>query len=83
MCRTCTGKSKSTSGAFSRARVHHAARRRGGRPYNACTANVETGLGASTDNTVVFWDTDADGDADEAIALVNTPQALLDAGDII
>jgi hypothetical protein len=47
------------------------------------TVNVETGLGATTDNTVVFWDTDADGDADEAIALVNTPQALLDAGDII
>jgi hypothetical protein len=47
------------------------------------TVNVETGLGASTDNTVVFWDTDADGDADEAIALLNTPQVLLDAGDII
>jgi hypothetical protein len=29
------------------------------------TVNVETGLGGTTDNTVVFWDTDADGDADE------------------
>jgi hypothetical protein len=47
------------------------------------TVNVETGLGPTTDNTVVFWDTDADGDADEAIALVNTPQMLLDSGDII
>jgi hypothetical protein len=47
------------------------------------TVNVETGLGVTTDNTVVFWDTDADGDADEAIALLNTPQVLLDSGDII
>jgi hypothetical protein len=45
--------------------------------------NVETGLGATTDNTVVFWDTDADGDADEAIALFNTPQVLIGADDII
>jgi hypothetical protein len=47
------------------------------------TVNVETGLGATTDNTVVFWDTDADGDADEAIACVGTPQVLLDAGDVV
>jgi hypothetical protein len=47
------------------------------------TVNVETGLGATTDNTVVFWDTDADGDADEAIALLNTPQVLVGADDII
>jgi hypothetical protein len=44
---------------------------------------VETGFGPTTDNTVVFWDTDADGDADEAIALVNTPQVLVDAADVI
>jgi hypothetical protein len=43
------------------------------------TVNVETGIGPTTDNTVVFWDTDAD----EAIALVNTPQVPLGAGDII
>jgi hypothetical protein len=31
----------------------------------------------------VFWDTDSDGDVDEAIALLNTPQVLLGADDII
>jgi hypothetical protein len=48
------------------------------------TVNVETGLpGGSTDNTVVFWDTDADGDADEAIQLAFTPQVLINPADII
>ena len=40
-------------------------------------------ISAGTDNTVVFWDTDGDGDADEAIALLNTPHVLLGADDII
>jgi hypothetical protein len=47
------------------------------------TVNVETGFGITTDNTVVFWDTDADGDADEAVALLNTPQVLVGADDVI
>jgi hypothetical protein len=47
------------------------------------SVNVETGLGPTSDNTVVFWDSDADGDADEAIALINTPQVLLAADDVI
>jgi hypothetical protein len=47
------------------------------------TVNVETGLGPTTDNTVVFWDTDGDGDADEAIALLSTPQAQVLPDNII
>jgi hypothetical protein len=47
------------------------------------TVNVTGGLGGSADNTVVLWDTNADGSPDEAIALVNTPQALLTADDIV
>jgi Ca2+-binding RTX toxin-like protein len=47
------------------------------------TVNVASGLGDATDNTVVFWDTDGDGDADEAVALVNTPQAHVGADDIV
>src|SRR5262249_38972325 len=40
------------------------------------TVNVTSGLGPTTDNTVVFWDTDGDGHPDEAVALDNTPQVL-------
>jgi hypothetical protein len=47
------------------------------------TVNVETGIGPTTDNTAVFWDTDGDGDADEAIALLSTPQANFGADNII
>jgi hypothetical protein len=32
---------------------------------------------------VVFWDTNGDGTADEAIALLGTPQNLVAADDII
>ena len=46
------------------------------------TVNVATGFASAT-TTVVFWDTNADGSPDEAIALVNTPQALLAADDIV
>jgi glucose/arabinose dehydrogenase len=46
------------------------------------TVNV-TGLGPNTDNTVVFWDTDVDGAADEAVALLSIPQASLGVDDII
>src|SRR5262249_38398095 len=35
------------------------------------------------DNTIVFWDTNADGTPDEAIALSGTPQTLVQADDII
>jgi hypothetical protein len=31
----------------------------------------------------VFWDTDGDGSPDEAISLLNTPQILVQADDII
>jgi len=31
----------------------------------------------------VFWDTNADGTPDEAISLLNTPQALVQADDIV
>ena len=44
------------------------------------TVNVDF-LGNS--DTIVFWDTDGDGHPDEAISLVNTPQALVQADDII
>jgi peptidyl-prolyl cis-trans isomerase B (cyclophilin B) len=37
----------------------------------------------SPDSTIVFWDTDGDGSADEAIVLDGTPQVLLEANDII
>jgi hypothetical protein len=49
------------------------------------TVNVAfiSGLGFTTQNTVVFWDTDGDGDADEAIALLDTPQSQVQADDII
>jgi Ca2+-binding RTX toxin-like protein len=45
--------------------------------------NVATGLGHTSDNPVVFWDTDGNGSPDMAIALVNTPAALIQADDII
>jgi hypothetical protein len=36
---------------------------------------------AAGEITVVFWD--ADGDSDEAIELLNTPQVLVEADDIV
>jgi hypothetical protein len=38
---------------------------------------------ATSDNPVVYWDTDADGDPDEAIALIETPQILIGADDVV
>jgi Ca2+-binding RTX toxin-like protein len=49
---------------------------------NGTVIYVTVNLGEG-DNTVVFWDTDGDGDADEAIELQDTPQTLLEANDII
>jgi hypothetical protein len=42
---------------------------------------VTVNLGGG-DDTRVFWDTDGDGQADEEISLLNTPQFLLEANDI-
>jgi hypothetical protein len=43
---------------------------------------VTVNLGAGN-NTIVLWDTDAAGDADEAVQLVSTPQMLVQSDDII
>jgi hypothetical protein len=47
------------------------------------TVNVQTGFGASAQNTVVFWDTDANGVPDEAIALLDVPLAIVGPESII
>jgi Ca2+-binding RTX toxin-like protein len=45
--------------------------------------NVQSGIGFPTStNALVYWDTDLDGDPDEAIALTNTPLGLIGLDDI-
>ena len=46
------------------------------------TVNV-TGIGLTTDNTVVFWDVNGNGIADEAIVLQGFPQTIFGPEDII
>jgi len=47
------------------------------------TVNLTGGPINPIDDTLVFWDTNADGTPDEEIHLVNTPQVLVQADDII
>ena len=47
------------------------------------SVNVQTGFGSTTDNTVVFWDANADGTPDEAIVLIGFRQVFLGPEDII
>jgi hypothetical protein len=43
---------------------------------------VTVAVGAA-DNAFLFWDSDGDGNADEAIQFAGTPQGLLQSDDII
>jgi len=49
---------------------------------NGVVIYVTVNLGIA-DETLVFWDTNADGTPDEEIHLLNTPQALVQADDIV
>ena len=49
---------------------------------NGTVIYVTVNVGAG-DDTHVFWDTDGDGDPDEEISLLGTPQVLVQADDIV
>ena len=49
---------------------------------NGTVIYVTVNLGPG-DDTLVFWDTNADGTPDEEIHLAGTPQVLVQADDII